>query len=545
MLRIFRFRKSDDFRDDSGGACSEFVGSSLKSLETGASLPKSLLLELIETCGASFLDTIYAKPKLSLLLAPPLASMVLRSKLSPKALSRASALLDLAASAGYTPPVEAAVRLAKSPLTRNRAWRIGLAIFTREPLQVLSRPELAGDKGFTRYLRSSLRAAELEEAFREALRKRLDFQALLAFLLAAGEREAVTFLAAKLLSRGREASLALRLLLAMGVETRVAAQTPQAAVISSLSGEVRGLRPDVLERAVVEALAAAVFLDGNLPEGAAREAVHRTARALVKLAESGEPYAIAQKLLARIDLLVSAAEAWERHGALEELATGLKRALGVYALMLYAALLQHKGKGRRATFAEKLANMLSPAPVPRAFSAATLPKAEARRLSEPLEIGGLDGYSVFIDVSNVIGKQGELSLDDLKGFIEELARRGVEEVVLCYDSNLPWKLFGHFARNKRKLYFAFRQQMFRIEEFARSQGLDVRVVDPAPGQSADELIVESVERCLEEGRRCAILSNDRYAEYAKKYSWLRDERLFIRYRYDDGRVFLYRAGKKI
>lgn len=44
-----------------------------------------------------------------------------------------------------------------------------------------------------------------------------------------------------------------------------------------------------------------------------------------------------------------------------------------------------------------------------------------------------------------------------------------------------WKLFGHYARNKRRLHFAFRQQMFKIEEYARSLGLEVKVVDPAPG----------------------------------------------------------------
>ncbi|MEM4790180.1 MAG: hypothetical protein QXS92_03385 [Thermofilum sp.] len=543
ILRIFS-RRSGGFSDESAGACGEFVETSLRSLEAGGSLPKSLLLEIIETCGASFLDAIYAKPKLSLALAPPLASMVISAKLSPKTLSRAAALLDVAAGAGYVPPAEVAVRLMGSPLTRNRAWRIGLAIFARKPFQVLAIPELAGDKSFARYLRSSLREVELEEAFREALSKRLDFQALLALLLAAGERKAVAFLAPKLLSRGREASLALRLLLAMGAEMRIAAQTPQAAVISLLSGEFpRDLRPEALERALVEVLAAAVFLDGSLPEEAAREAVRRSAIAFAKLARSGEPYTVARKLLSRVDLFLSAAEAWEKHGVLEELAADLKEALGVYALMLYAALLQHRGKGRRASTAAKLANLLSPAPEPSAVSKPL--KVGVPRASGPLEAGELDGYSVFIDVSNVIGKRGELSLDDLRGFIEELAERGVEEVVLCYDSNLPWKLFGHYARNKRKLYSAFRQQVFKIEEFARSLGLNVRVLDPAPGQSADELIIEGVERCLEAGGRCAILSNDRYAEYARRYSWLKDERLFIRYRYDGDRLALYRAGRKI
>lgn len=530
--------------DGQSEACSDFTASTLRNLERGGSLPKSQLLELLETCGSGFLNSIYCRPKLSLSVAPPLVSLVLGAKLSPTLISRAAALLDLAASAGYHVPVEAVSRLMRNPVSRNRAWRMGLVLFTRDPLRIVASRELLADKSFAALLKRHLRGVELEEVFSEAMRKRIDFQSALALFTAADRSKAITFLAAKLLSHGREASLALRLLIAMGVAVRVAAETPAALAVASLAGEeVRSSRPEVLDAALREVQAAAIFLDRNLPDKMSREAVRRTAEAFVRLAKSGEPHMVAQGLVGRMGLLLSAAEVWEKHGVLEELAQRLRSALGVYVFLLYAASLQYTRGGRRSAVAGKLARLFAPAPGEGVSGVVSA--IELKRGFETKEAGKLSGYTVYVDVSNVIGKQGELSLDDLRGFIEKLAEEGVEEIVLCYDSNLPWKLFGHLARDKRRLYSAFRQQLFRIEEYARGLGLAVRVVNPIPGQSADELIVEGVEKCLAEGRKCVILSNDRYSEYAKKLSWLRNENLFIRFRYDGDRLILYRMGRKI
>jgi len=527
--------------------CSEFVAHAVRSLERRESLPKSLVAELLETCGESFADELYRRPKLAFPLGVPLSDLLRERGVSGLLLSRAASLLELAARAGYNPPLDVVSKLMRAQAMRNRALSLALLTFARDPLRV-AESELMGDKELRALLRSLALSRGFEEAFKEALSRRLGFPTLLASSKLMDEREVVASLLSKLLSKGREASLALRLLLALGVHGRVSAETPAALVFSAAHGEVRTVPPDVLEKSLVEAMTSALFLDRALPPERAAEPVKLLARALTRIASRGDPRLAADVLVSRFRLFLAAAEVWSRYGVLEALVSDLSKALGAFSAVLYAAAAQYLRDERHARVAQELVELLFPVSgqprrsLPRAIAAFL--ESQRRGVGER-PLARLDGYKVYVDVSNVIGKRGRLDLDDVKVFITELSRRGVEEVVLCYDSNLPWKLYGYLSRDKRRLYAAFRQHLEKIVEHSRKLGVKTVIMDPAPGQRADDLIVESVERCLERSERCLILSNDRFAEHAKKRSWLRDEKNFIRFRYSGESFVLYWNGRRI
>jgi hypothetical protein len=516
-------------------------------LERRESLPKSLVAELLETCGEGFADELYRKPRLAFPLGAPLSDLLRSRRSSALFLSRAASLLELAARAGYNPPLDVISKLMRTQVARNRALSLALIAFIRDPLSV-AESELVNDRELRALLRSLAPARGFEEAFKETLSRRLSFPTLLAGSRLMDEKEVAASLVSKLLSEGREASLALRLLLALGVRGRVSAETPAALVFSAAHGEARTAPPAVLERALVEAMTSALFLDRVLPGEKAAEPVRLLAQALARIASRSDPQLVAAALVSRFRLFLAAAETWNRHGALETLVSELSKALGAHSAALYAAAAQYTRDKRHAHVAQKLVELLAPGAVQQSRSLSKVIAAlfEGRKTRiEEHPPARLDGYRVYIDVSNVIGKRGRLDLDDVKVFIAELSKRGVGEVVLCYDSNLPWKLYGHLSRDKRRLYSTFRQNLERIIEHSRKLGVKAVVMDPAPGQRADDLIVESVEKCLERGERCLILSNDRFAEHAKKKPWLRDERNFIRFRYSGESFILYWDGERI
>ncbi len=522
------------------------MAQAIKSLERRESLPKSLIVELLETCGECFADELYRKPRLAFSLGAPLSDLLRSRNSSGLFLSKAASLLELAARAGYNPPLDVISKLMRTQVARNRALSLALLSFARDPLRV-AEGELVRDRELRALLRSLTLSGGFEEAFKETLNRRLSFPILLASSRLMNEKEVAVSLFSKLLSGGREASLALRLLLALGVRGRVTAETPAAVVFSAAHGDVHPLSPEVLERALMEAMTSVLFFHRVLPEEKAAEPVKLLAQALARIASKGDAQLVAKALVSRFRLFLAAAEAWDRHGTLEALVLALAEALGVYSAALYAAAAQYVRDKRHAQVAQKLVELLASkgGQQRRTPLRAFLGLFEGcRRRVEERALASLEGYRVYIDVSNVIGKRGKLDLDDVKAFITELSKRGVGEVVLCYDSNLPWKLYGYLSRDKRRLYATFRQHLEKIVEYSRKLGVKALVLDPAPGQKADDLIVESVEKCLEKGERCLILSNDRFVEHAKKRSWLRDERNFIRFRYSGDSFILYRDGRR-
>jgi len=514
-------------------------------LERRESLPKSMVVELLETCGESFLDELYRKPKLSFALGAPLSDLLRSRGISGLFLSRAVSLLELAVRAGYTPPLDIVSKLMRIRAVRNRALSLAFLVFARDPLRV-AESDLIEDREFQMLLKSLTLSKGLEEAFREALGRRLSFPALLASSRLMGENEVLACLLPKLFHRGREASLALRLLLALGVRGKIPAESPAALVFSAAHGEVNAASPEVLERALVEAMASALFLDRVLPPERAADPVKLLAKALARIASRCDPQLVTEVLVSRFRLFLAAAEVWDKHSVLEILVSELSKALGASSAALYAAAVQYTRDEHHAQVAQRLVELLSPAGGrPRRAPAITIAALLRSHGREERPLVRLDGYRVYIDVSNVIGKRGKLDLDDVKVFIAELAKRGVEEVVLCYDSNLPWKLYGYLSRDKRRLYNTFRQRLEKIVEYSGRLGVKAMVLDPAPGQRADDLIVESMEKCLERGEPCLVLSNDRFVEHAKKRSWLKDEKKFIRFRYSGESFILYRDGKRI
>lgn len=157
----------------------------------------------------------------------------------------------------------------------------------------------------------------------------------------------------------------------------------------------------------------------------------------------------------------------------------------------------------------------------------------------------LEGYTVIIDVNNVIGRRKPIELETLRKIVEDLSARGVKEIVLCYDSSLPWSLY-RFLETKEDIYRRFRRKLEKIVEYGSRLGVLVFVNHPAPGQSADKVVIESFNECIKRGRKCLILSNDRYKEFERDSERIGEEN-YLRFRYDDptDTYIYYWHGEKV